>query len=99
MGVDDEVNKGGELDDGSSGEGKYEAVALAFATTNVMDSTSNRVGKSPGIKVIPRVVACVSGRPTAVMMFMDVFTMLVIEVSLGSAVRVKFTVALDRGDG
>lgn len=48
--------------------------------------------------MIPRVVICVGGRPTALMTPMDVLTMLVIDVSLGSAVRVKFTVALDNGE-
>lgn len=49
MGDDDAVNRGGVLDGGSTSEGKYEAVSLAFATTRVIDTTSNRVGKSPGI--------------------------------------------------
>jgi len=52
----------------------------------------------PGMKVTPSVVVCVTGMSMTMITPIDVFTVVVIVVSLGSAVRVKLTVALDWGD-
>lgn len=56
---------------------------------------SNRVGWSPGRNVMPRVVTCVSGIFTATMRLMEVSISVVIETSVGSAVKVRLTVAFE----
>jgi hypothetical protein len=56
---------------------------------------SNRVGKSPCRNVTPRVVVCVSGIFTAITRPIEVLTSVVIEISVGSAVNVKLTVAFE----
>lgn len=71
---------------------------LAFATTSVTDSTSNREGDVPGMKVTPSVVVWFAGMSMTMITPIDEFTVVVIVVSLGSAVSVKLTVALDWGD-
>lgn len=56
---------------------------------------SNRVGRSPCRNVTPRVVVCVSGIFTATMRPIEVLTSVVIETPVGSAVKVKLTVAFE----
>ena len=56
---------------------------------------SNRVGRSPCRNVTPRVVVCVSGIFTATMRPIEVLTSEVIERLVGSAVKVKLTVAFE----
>lgn len=75
-----------------------ESTYLAFATMSVTDSTSSREDDVPGMKVMPSVVVSETGRSMTMIVLMDVFTDFVIETSLGSAVSVKLTVALDSGD-
>lgn len=90
---------GGKLDMGNDGVGRKEEVALLFVTLSVIDSTSNRVGESPWRNVTPNVVVCDSGRFSAMISWlMLVLTCCVIVTPLGSAVREKLTVALERGD-
>lgn len=62
---------------------------------SVIESISNRVGWSPGRNVMPRVVVCVSGIFTATMRLIEVLTSVVIETSVGSAVKVKLMVAFE----
>lgn len=69
---------------------------LAFATVSVIDSMSSCVGKSPCKNVTPRVVVCVSGMFTATMRPIEVLTSVVIETSVGSAVKVKLMVAFEK---
>lgn len=63
-----------------------------------MDSMSNRVGRSPSRNVTPSVVVCVSGIFTATTRPMVVLISVVIETSVGSAVKVKLMVAFEEGD-
>jgi hypothetical protein len=99
LGVDETIGGGttvgGESATGSDADGKNEAVALTFATVSEIDSMSNRVGKSPCRNVTPRVVVCVSGIFTAITRPIEVLTSVVIEISVGSAVNVKLTVAFE----
>ena len=69
---------------------------LALETVRVIDSTSNLVGTSSWRTVTPSVVVWDSGMLTATMRPMEVLTAVVIERSVGSAVRVRLTVAFER---
>lgn len=69
---------------------------LALETVSVIDSMSNRVGRSDCINVTPKVVVWVSGIFTATMRLMEVLSCVVIETSVGSAVNVRLTVAFEK---
>lgn len=67
-------------------------------TLSVIDTTSKRVGERPWRSVTANVVVCDSGRLSAMIRLMLVLTCFVIVTPLGSAVREKLTVALEKGD-
>lgn len=68
-------------------------------TLSVIDSTSKRVGETSWRNVTPNVVVCDSGRLSAMISWlMLVLICRVIVTPLGSAVKEKLTVALERGD-
>lgn len=97
--VEEGERLGGKLDMGNVGVGRYEEVALLFVTLSVIDSTSKRVGESPWRNVTPSIVVCDSGRSSTMISWLVlVLICVVIETPLGSAVREKLTVALERGD-
>jgi hypothetical protein len=72
---------------------------LLSVTLSVIDSTSKRVEETPWRNVTPNVVVCDSGRLSAMISWlMLVLICFVIVTPLGSAVKEKLTVALERGD-